>query len=77
MGNWGQFRVFYPKLRICMPTNAICFCFSEVKREISLKQMFYRLFDTNFGKSLFHDIFELRLHLDRHDSKIVFSIMIF
>ena len=40
------------KLRICMPANAVCICFSEVKKDISLKQRFYRLFDTNFGKSL-------------------------
>ena len=49
-------RAFYPNLRICMPINAICFCISEVKKEIFLEQMFYRLFDTNFGKNLFHDI---------------------
>ena len=60
-----------------MPTNAICFCFSEVKKEISLEQMFYRLFDTNFGKKFYFMIlFALRIHLERNDSKIVFSIMI-
>ena len=47
----GQFCAFYPKLRICMPKNAIWFCYSEVKQEIFLKQMFYQLFDMNFGKS--------------------------
>ena len=72
----GQVHAFYPNLRICMPTNAICFCFSEVKKEISLEQMFYRLFDTNFGKVLFHVLLALRIHLERNDSKIVFSIMI-
>ena len=51
MCKWGQFRAFYPKLRICMPANAVWICFSEVKKDISLKQRFYRLFDTNFGKS--------------------------
>ena len=76
MCKWGQFRAFYRKLRICMPANAVCICFSEVKKDISLKQRFYRLFDTNFGKVLFHDIFVLRLHLDRNDSTIVTSIMI-
>ena len=34
-----------------MATKAICFCFSEVKKKISLKQMFHWLFDTNFIKS--------------------------
>ena len=63
-------------MRICMPTNAICFCLSEVKKEISLKQMFYQLFDPNFGKGFIMIFFALRLHLDRNDSKIVFSIMI-
>ena len=46
-----QFRAFYPKIRICMATKAIWFCFSEVKKKISLKHRFYRLFDTNFSKS--------------------------
>ena len=56
-----------------MATKAICFCFSEVKKKISPQHMFYRLFDTNFSKSFFHDIFlALRLHLDRNDSKTVF-----
>ena len=50
MCKWGQFRAFYPKLRICMLANAVCICFSVVKKDISLKQMFYRLFDTNFVK---------------------------
>ena len=57
MCKWGQFRAFNRKLRICMQANAVCICFSEVKKDISLKQRFYRLFDTNFGKSLIHDIF--------------------
>ena len=77
MFKWGQFRAFYRKLCICMPANVVCICFSEVKKDISRKQRFYRLFDTNFGKNFYSMIFfVLRLHLDRNDSKIVFSIMI-
>ena len=72
----GPISCFYPKIRICMATKAICFCYSEVKKKISLKQMFYPLFDTNFSKSFIPwYFFALRLHLDRNDSKIVFSIM--
>ena len=77
MCKWGQFRAFYRKLRICMPANVVCICFSEVKKDISRIQRFYRLVDTNFGKSFIPlYFFVLRLHLDRNDSKIVFSIMI-
>ena len=75
MGKWDQFRAFYPKLRICMPTNAICFGFSEVKKEISLKQMFYRLFDTNFGKSLISWHFCIATSFGHKWLKKVFSII--
>ena len=37
-----QFYAFYPKLRICMPQNAICFCFSKVVKVMSLKQMLFK-----------------------------------
>ena len=40
-----------------MATKAICFCLSEVKKKISLKQMFYRLLDTNFSKKFYSMIF--------------------
>ena len=39
-----------------MPANAICFCFSEVEKEMSLKQLLYMLFDLHFGKYLFRYI---------------------
>ena len=37
-------------------TNAICYCLSEVEKEMCLKQMLCMLYDLHFGEYLFHYI---------------------
>ena len=72
----GQFRAFYPKLRFCMPTNAICFYFSEVNKEISIKRCFIGCLIRISVKVLFHDIFCTEATFGQKLLNVVFPIMI-
>ena len=76
MCKWGQFHDFYRKLRSCMPVNAVCIVLVKLKRIFPSNRDFSGCLIRISVKVLFHDIFVLRLHLDRNDSKIVSSIMI-
>ena len=72
----GPIFCFYQNFAFVCQQKPFVIVLVKLKRKFPSNRCFIGCLIRISVKVLFHDIFALRLHLDRNDSKIVFSIMI-